>query len=85
MLTKKYGELNTFMSTKTTLNMRMQRPFHNKSGVNLSSENVWMSNYMQQNNLFFSQNETPSKRGLPKYLIAFGDFLYKVFKICFRR
>ena len=33
---------------------------------------------LSQNNLLLSQNETQSKRKLPKFLIALGDFLYKV-------
>ena len=42
-------KLSTFMSimTKITLNMWIWEPFHNKSGVIVSSENVWTSNNVQ--------------------------------------
>ena len=48
---KKCGELNTFMSImlmkKIKLDMRMWGPFHNKSSVIVSCENVWTNNWVQ--------------------------------------
>ena len=45
-----YGELNTFMRImfmKTiSLDMWMFGPFHNKSGLIVSWENVWRNNYV---------------------------------------
>ena len=70
--------------TKITLNMWMWEPFHDKSGVIISWENVCKNNYVQmykvlkQNNLFLSQSETSSKRNRSKFMIALGDILYKV-------
>ena len=42
-------KLSTFMSimTQIRLNMRIWEPFRNKSGVIVSSENVWTSNNVQ--------------------------------------
>ena len=60
----------------------MQGPFHNKSGVIVNWENVWMNNYVkctkpcQKQPIFVSKQKLKRKR--PKFLIAFGDFLYKV-------
>ena len=65
----------------------MWESFHNKSGATVSRKNMSINNYVQmckilENNLLLSQNETPSKRKRPKFLIALGDFLYK---ICFEQ
>ena len=51
MFRKGYGQTNTFMSimlmTKITLDMWMRGAFHNRSGVNVSSENLWTNSYVQ--------------------------------------
>ena len=57
--------------------------FHNRSGVIVSWENVWTNSCGSVQSLLtkqpiLSQNETQSKRKRPKFLIALGDFLYKV-------
>ena len=62
----------------------MWESFHNKSGATVSRKNMSINNYVQMckilaNNLLLSQNETPSKRKHPKFLIALSDFLYKIF------
>ena len=38
-------------SNKIKLNMWMWEPFHNKSGVIVSSENVWTNNNVQMHNI----------------------------------
>ena len=88
MFTKEYGQTNTFMSiilsTKITLDMWMGGPFHNRSGVIISWENVWTNSYVQSlvtKQSFLSENKTQSKRKGPKFLIALGDFLYKVWMV----
>ena len=88
MLSKEYGQTNTFMSimlmAKITLDMWMWGPFHNTSGVVVNWENVWTNSYAKctksckKNNLFLPINKTQSKRKRPTFLIALGDLFYKV-------
>ena len=51
MLSKEYGQTNTFMSiirmTKVTLDMWMWGPFHNRSGVIASWGNVRTNRYVK--------------------------------------
>ena len=51
MLSKEYGQTNTFMSimlmAKITLDMWMWGPFHNTSGIVVNWENVWTNTYVK--------------------------------------
>ena len=85
MLRKEYGQTNKFMSimlmTKITLDLWMWGPFHNISGAIVNWENVLSNSYMKCTNSCKKQpilNKTQSKRKRPEFLIALGDFLYKV-------
>ena len=84
ILTIKHVNEHHAHENKKILDIWMWESFHNKSGATVSRKNMSINNYVQmckilENNLLLSQNETPSKRKRPKFLLALGDFLYKFF------
>ena len=75
--------------TKITLDLWRWGPFHNKSGVIVSWENVrtnkdvQMYKILQQKNLFLCQKKTPSKRKRPKLFFAKFDLYNMDFQSLF--